>query len=135
MSQGNHAPLHAGVSHLAFAADEPLEPRLERFLLLREVEAATGLKRSVIYAKMKLGEFPRQIRLTGKPGAKQFRSAWIEREVIQWQRAYIAARDRLAEAGFVPGVPARMLPAARERAQTAAQRARERRAVQRLTAE
>jgi predicted DNA-binding transcriptional regulator AlpA len=125
MPQANHtgpAPLNA---------DADL-PRLERFLLIREVEAATGLKSTAIYSKMKVGEFPRQIRLASKPGAKQFRSAWVEREIVDWQQRQIAERDRLAEAGLVPGVPARLLPAARERAREAAQRARERKTGQRI---
>jgi predicted DNA-binding transcriptional regulator AlpA len=116
MPQGNRAPLHAGLSPLALAADEHAAPRLERFLLLREVEAATGLKRAAIYALMKRGEFPRQVRIISKPGAKRFNSVWIGREIAKWQAPLIAERDRLAEAGLAPTIPARLLPAAKERA-------------------
>jgi prophage regulatory protein len=112
------APLDAG---------EAPRARLERFLLLRQVEDATGLKRAAIYEKMKRGEFPRQIRLTGKVGAKQFRAAWVESEVIEWQRAQIRRRDEMAEAGFAPSIPARLLPAAQKRAQEARERVRRRR--------
>ncbi|MDO5643075.1 MAG: AlpA family phage regulatory protein [Paracoccus sp. (in: a-proteobacteria)] len=43
-----------------------------------EVEAATGLSRSTIYAMMSRGEFPRPIKLTGKA------VGWPEKAVADW---------------------------------------------------
>ena len=124
MPQGNRtgrAPLNA-----------PREPQLERFLTLPEVFKATGLKRAAIYRLMSAGQFPRQIRIMSKPGAKRFISIWLEREVIAWQRSFIE-RDRLAEDDPAPSVPARLSPEARQWAREALLRSRERRAAERLS--
>jgi prophage regulatory protein len=50
----------------------------ERCLSLRDVEFVTALKKSTIYAKMRLGEFPKSIRLTDR------RRAWLSSEIQTW---------------------------------------------------
>jgi prophage regulatory protein len=58
----------------------------DRFLRLRDVIAATGLKTTALYERMASGKFPKPVKL-GKV------SAWPESEVEAWQRAQIKARD------------------------------------------
>jgi prophage regulatory protein len=58
-----------------------------RFLRLPEVQRATGLSRSQIYRLQANGQFPERVKL----GASA--SAWIDREVAQWQADRIASRD------------------------------------------
>lgn len=50
-----------------------------RILCLKEVIRITGLSRSTIYAEIAKGNFPKQIRLTGKR-----RVGWLESAIIQW---------------------------------------------------
>jgi predicted DNA-binding transcriptional regulator AlpA len=75
------------------ASDPDTGPRLEKFMTLAEVIAATGQAKPTIYRKMSQGVFPQQIRLEVKPGAYRSIAVWIEREVIQWQQEQIAKRD------------------------------------------
>jgi prophage regulatory protein len=49
-----------------------------RVIRLNEVKILTGLSRSSIYKKAKLGEFPRPITL----GSRSV--GWVEQEVINW---------------------------------------------------
>lgn len=58
-----------------------------RFLRLTEVRSRTGLARSTIYAKVKLGLFPKPVKLG------PFVAVWIEAEIESWLEARIAERD------------------------------------------
>lgn len=58
-----------------------------RFIRLREVKALTTLSTSELYRRISAGTFPKQI-LIGPKSA-----AWIEAEVLEWQRTQIAARN------------------------------------------
>jgi prophage regulatory protein len=58
-----------------------------RVLKLAEVEAVSGLKRSVLYEKIAEGTFPAPIALT--PTAR----GWLESEIDAWLDQRIAARD------------------------------------------
>lgn len=53
---------------------------------LVELEEMVGLKKSAIYKKIKLGEFPKPIKMG-------FVSLWVRAEVEGWIRAQIAVRD------------------------------------------
>ena len=57
-----------------------------RFLRVRDVLEMTGMSRSLIYAQMAEGTFPKQIHL----GARTI--AWNEREVVQWMEDRMASR-------------------------------------------
>ena len=56
-----------------------------RFLRLPEVLARTGLSRSTIYVRRDQGRFPRPVSLGGRA------VGWIESEVDEWMREWIAA--------------------------------------------
>ncbi|MDG2539838.1 AlpA family transcriptional regulator [Dyella jiangningensis] len=58
-----------------------------RFLRLTEVRSRTGLARSTIYAKVKLGVFPKPVKLG------PLVAVWIEAEIEGWLEARIAERD------------------------------------------
>ncbi len=64
-------------------------PSLRRFVRIGEVSRMTGLPPSTVYQKMSDGSFPRSIRL-GPRG-----TAWLEEELIDWQRARLAERQNL----------------------------------------
>ena len=53
-----------------------------------DVERATGLPRSTLYDLVQKGRFPKPIKI----GARSV--GWIESEVLAWQRARIAERDK-----------------------------------------
>lgn len=55
-----------------------------------EVERATGLPRSTIYAKIAAGDFPKPIQLSARA------VGWLESDIAAWQTARIEARDRVA---------------------------------------
>jgi prophage regulatory protein len=61
------------------------------FRLVRERDLFTyaGLRRTQIAELIKRGEFPRPIRLSEGGRAK----AWLEDELITWQRQRLAKRD------------------------------------------
>jgi prophage regulatory protein len=60
---------------------------LHKVLRLPEVISATGLSRSVIYAKMSEKAFPAPITLATRA------VGWIESDIAAWQEARIAERD------------------------------------------
>lgn len=60
---------------------------LQKVLRLPELFSVSGLKRSEIYEQMAEGKFPKPIPL-GKRAV-----GWIEDDIIEWQKARIAARD------------------------------------------
>ena len=64
---------------------ETHEPKRDRLLRLRDVEAATGLKKSSLYLLQKRSEFPRGVRVTPRC------VAWPESAVLQWVQDKIAA--------------------------------------------
>jgi prophage regulatory protein len=68
-----------------------------RLLRLGEVQARIGLSRSTIYSQIKLGKFPKPVKLG--PSA----SAWVEAEVESWLAARISERN--AEQGSPPHNP------------------------------
>lgn len=57
-----------------------------RLLRLRQVEDKTGLKRSQIYAYMKLKQFPASIKIG--PASV----AWLEKEINDWVEEKLASR-------------------------------------------
>nr|BDD47124.1 transcriptional regulator [Saccharospirillaceae bacterium] len=63
------------------------DPVPERLMRVREVCAATGLSHSVLYDRMKNGEFPKSIPLGGRA------VAWSSVEVNAWIQQRIAERD------------------------------------------
>jgi prophage regulatory protein len=63
-------------------------PMAEKFLRRPEVEKITGLPRSSIYERMAAGHFPKSVPLGGRS------VAWLEAEIIVWQKKRIADRDR-----------------------------------------
>ena len=65
--------------------------RQVRFLRLPEVLARTGLSRSTIYVRMAQGRFPRPVSLGGRA------VGWIESELNEWMREWIAASRSDAE--------------------------------------
>ena len=64
--------------------------QLHRFLRRRAVSDLTGLPESTLYALMSEGRFPKSFRLGPRA------SAWLESEVIAWQEARLADRDKRA---------------------------------------
>ena len=56
-----------------------------RFIRRKEVEAVTGLSRSSIYAMMKDGSFPKQVKL----GTRSV--AWCLPEIQEWANSRVAA--------------------------------------------
>jgi prophage regulatory protein len=63
---------------------------VQKILRLRELQAATGLARSSIYAGMAAGTFPKSVPLSEKA------VGWLESEIEQWQEGRIAARSARA---------------------------------------
>ena len=63
----------------------PVVPR-DRLIRLPDVEGATGCEKSTIYELMKVGRFPKPVRLSAR------HVAWSEAAVLQW------VQDRIAEA-------------------------------------
>ncbi|WP_354015772.1 helix-turn-helix transcriptional regulator [Dyella japonica] len=63
-----------------------------RLIRLTEVRSRTGLARSTIYAKVKLGLFPKPVKLG------HLAVAWIEAEIEAWLEARIAERDMSSSA-------------------------------------
>ncbi len=70
---------------------EQKKRRQVRFLRLPEVLARTGLSRSTIYVRMAQGRFPRPVSLGGRA------VGWIESELDEWMREWIAASRSDAE--------------------------------------
>ena len=56
-----------------------------RIMRRPEVETATGLSRSSIYAKMEDGSFPKAIKLSERS------VGWLEHEVQEWLKNRVAA--------------------------------------------
>ena len=60
-----------------------------RLIRERDLPAYAGLKRTQISELIKRGEFPRPIKLSDGGRAK----AWLEDELLLWQRQRLALRD------------------------------------------
>jgi prophage regulatory protein len=58
-----------------------------RLLKRPVVEDRTGLSKSVLYDKIRRGEFPRPVSVTAKA------VAWVEAEVNDWIASCVAERD------------------------------------------
>lgn len=56
----------------------------EKFIRLPEVKKMVGLGTTAIYDKMKLGEFPKQVKLG-------LISVWVESEIQNWMKEQIRA--------------------------------------------
>ncbi|WP_256801998.1 helix-turn-helix transcriptional regulator [Rodentibacter ratti] len=63
----------------------------ERFLRVDDVINLTGLSRSTIYDKTRLGKFPEAVNLGGNA------KAWLESEVRAWMNARIEQRNNKAK--------------------------------------
>lgn len=63
-------------SHCAMKKDLPTEDL--RVIRIRDVIVLTGLSRSAIYAAVKAGTFPRQLKLSARS------SGWLRDEVVLW---------------------------------------------------
>ncbi len=62
----------------------------KRFLRRPAVSDLTGLPESTLYALMAAGRFPRSVKIGPRA------SAWIEGEVVEWQKQRLAERDGVA---------------------------------------
>jgi predicted DNA-binding transcriptional regulator AlpA len=62
---------------------------LLRIIRLSELPAYVGLQRTQIDELIKLGEFPRPIKLSESGRSK----GWLEQELVAWQQERISARD------------------------------------------
>jgi len=60
----------------------------QKFLRRREVQEIVGLKRTAIYDRIAAGQFPRPVQLGSRRSV-----AWVEAEIIEWQRDRVAERD------------------------------------------
>ncbi|OOF56380.1 DNA-binding protein [Rodentibacter genomosp. 2] len=63
----------------------------ERFLRVDDVINLTGLSRSTIYDKTRVGKFPEAVNLGGNA------KAWLESEVRAWMNACIEQRNNKAK--------------------------------------
>jgi prophage regulatory protein len=66
-----------------------IDTRPHRLVRARDLHTYAGLKRTQIAELIKRGEFPRPIRLSDGGRAK----AWLEDELIIWQRQRLAKRE------------------------------------------
>lgn len=66
--------------------------QLQKFLRRPDVEAATGLGRAAIYKAMAAERFPKSVRLVLE-GDDHPAVAWVEAEIIGWQKQRMAARE------------------------------------------
>jgi prophage regulatory protein len=64
------------------------QPPLHRIILFRDLPQFTGLAETRLNELIAVGRFPQPVKLSER------RKGWIESEVISWQQARIAERDR-----------------------------------------
>jgi prophage regulatory protein len=62
--------------------------QLQKVYRLKAVEAFTGKKRSALYSDIAQGKFPKPLRVGERA------VAWLEQDLLEWQRRRIARRDR-----------------------------------------
>ncbi len=60
---------------------------LDRLLRLNEVCQISGICKTVVYEKMRVGQFPRQVQI-GLPGAKRGTARWALSAVTEWVEAH-----------------------------------------------
>jgi prophage regulatory protein len=65
--------------------------QLQKVIMLRDLTAVTGLRKTQIAKKVANGTFPKPIQLSER------RKAWLEAEVAAWQIAAIRNRDDSGE--------------------------------------
>jgi predicted DNA-binding transcriptional regulator AlpA len=65
------------------------EARPYRLVRERDLPVYAGLRRTQIAELIRRGEFPRPIKLSDGGRAK----AWLEEELLSWQRQRLASRD------------------------------------------
>ncbi|MRV70554.1 AlpA family phage regulatory protein [Duganella sp. FT92W] len=65
--------------------EQPLTSSLH-IMRLPEVAAACGISRAAIYKAIRKGEFPRQVKLSGRS------SGWVRAEIDAWVKERMAAR-------------------------------------------
>jgi prophage regulatory protein len=63
---------------------------MERLIRLREVQARTGLAKTTIYQRVRMGAFPAPVSLEGRL------TAWVESEIQGWIDSRIADRTQSA---------------------------------------
>jgi prophage regulatory protein len=74
------------------AADLGVRTRgLQKFLRMAGVITATGLGRATIYELIAAQKFPKPVKILGE-GSKAV--GWLESEIVEWQEARIAERDK-----------------------------------------
>jgi prophage regulatory protein len=62
--------------------------QLQKVHRLKAVEAFTGKKRSSLYVDIAQGKFPKPVQVG------QRAVAWLEQDLLDWQKGRIARRDR-----------------------------------------
>jgi prophage regulatory protein len=62
--------------------------KLSRIIRSHELPAYCGLQRTQIDFLIARGEFPKPLKLSAR------RKGWLESELLDWQRARVAERDR-----------------------------------------
>ena len=68
--------------------DNPPLLRLRKIVRQRDLPAVTGLQKTQIAEEIRLGNFPKPLRLTEAGRAK----GWLEDELVAWQAKQIAKR-------------------------------------------
>ena len=63
--------------------------RLRRIVRQRDLPAVTGLQKTQIAEEIRLGSFPKPLKLTEAGRAK----GWLEDELIDWQAKRLAMRE------------------------------------------
>ena len=79
-----------GVENVQLVSETRQQVRRDRLLRLPEVETATGLKKSSLYAMMKRKEFVSCVHVSPRC------VAWPESRVLQWVQDRIASADKQA---------------------------------------
>jgi prophage regulatory protein len=72
-------------------------PYLNRLLRLDEVCQLSGLKKTTVYKKIRLGQFPKQIQI-GAPNARRGTARWPLSAVAEWIELQTAGRTNCVEA-------------------------------------
>jgi predicted DNA-binding transcriptional regulator AlpA len=69
--------------------EQPSLGRLRKIVRQRDLPAVTGLQKTQIATEIRLGTFPKPLRLTEGGRAK----GWLEDELIAWQAKRFAKRE------------------------------------------
>ena len=76
---------------MQLVTDTRPQVRRDRLLRMADVELATGLRKSTLYALMKRGEFVQCVQISARC------VAWSESQVLQWVQDRIAAAEKARE--------------------------------------